>query len=86
MHKFRCYSPHSRYVVTSSELLFGQPTVPHSAKPALSFWDRESATFSLDAQAYRDFQLNVPFTEQRSRHEVRVRSLFDQSSESRQFS
>jgi hypothetical protein len=28
--------------------------------------------FSLDAQAYRDFQLHLPFTEHGSRHKVRV--------------
>jgi hypothetical protein len=28
--------------------------------------------FSLDAQAYRDFQLHLPFTERGSRHKVRV--------------
>jgi hypothetical protein len=28
--------------------------------------------FSLNAQAYRDFQLHVPFAEHGSRHEVRI--------------
>ena len=32
-HELRCYSPHSRYVVISPELLFGQPTVLKAQTP-----------------------------------------------------
>lgn len=39
---------------------------------ALPNGQRFPAFFSLDAQAYRDFHLHLPFTEQRSRHKVRV--------------
>jgi len=50
-----CQISGKRYVIFTSELLFGRPTVPHFAKPALSLWDQESVA----SPAWRAVRLGI---------------------------